>query len=195
MLPQSRSQKQFRDSFRFQLSSPFWCSERQQRSDGQMIAARTRSGLSKCQWQRINLIQLVISAFFYFRYGDKTPRSLLARLFAIVWMVSGIILLSMFTAQVSSRLTAQELRSDHHLFGKKVDRIFPFFSFFFSEYIAWLLTWFTIVCNGVKKKKRQKDTMWCLSHYILTFASGCCKASMRLMLCCCSLELSAAILL
>ena len=124
-----------------------------------MIAARTRSGLSKCQWQRINLIQLVISAFFYFSYGDKTPRSLLARLFAIVWMVSGIILLSMFTAQVSSRLTAQELRSDHHLFGKKVDRIFPFFSFFFSEYIASLLTWFTIVCNGVKKKKRQKDTM------------------------------------
>ena len=114
-----------------QLSSRFWCSERRKRSDGQtMIAARTRSGLSKCQWQRINLIQLVISAFFYFRYGDKTPKSLLARLFAIVWMVSGIILLSMFTAQVSSRLTAQELRSDHHLFGKKVNRIFPFFSFF-----------------------------------------------------------------
>jgi len=35
-------------------------------------------------------------------------------------MVTGIILLSMFTAQVSSRLTAQELKSDDHLFGKKV---------------------------------------------------------------------------
>lgn len=57
---------------------------------------------------------------FLCRYGDKAPKSLFARLFAIVWMVTGIILLSMFTAQVSSRLTAQELKSDDHLFGKKV---------------------------------------------------------------------------
>ena len=74
-------------------------------------------------------------SLFYFSYGDKTPRSLLARLFAIVWMVSGIILLSMFTAQVSSRLTAQELRSDHHLFGKKVNRNFPFFFISFFQNI------------------------------------------------------------
>lgn len=53
-------------------------------------------------------------------YGDKAPKSFFARLFATVWMVAGIILLSMFTAQVSSRLTAQELKSDDHLFGKKI---------------------------------------------------------------------------
>ena len=35
-------------------------------------------------------------------------------------MVAGIVLLSMFTAQVSSRLTAQELKSDDHLVDKKV---------------------------------------------------------------------------
>ncbi|CAH3015563.1 unnamed protein product [Porites evermanni] len=71
-------------------------------------------------------------------YGDKTPRSLLARLFAIVWMVSGIILLSMFTAQVSSRLTAQELRSDHHLFGKKVG-VPP--SLYGSDYVDYKMTY------------------------------------------------------
>ena len=55
------------------------------------------------------------------RYGDKVPKSTLARLFATVWMIAGIILLSMFTAQVSSRLTTQELMSGgDHLFGKKV---------------------------------------------------------------------------
>ena len=58
------------------------------------------------------------------RYGDKAPKSFFARLFATVWMVAGIILLSMFTAQVSSRLTAQELKSDDHLFGKKVTELF-----------------------------------------------------------------------
>lgn len=160
-----------------------------------MIAARTRSGLSKCQWQRINLIQLVISAFFYFRYGDKTPKSLLARLFAIVWMVSGIILLSMFTAQVSSRLTAQELRSDHHLFGKKVNRIFPFFSFFSLFFRIHCLTSDLVYYSSqgcLKKDKRMhRDVCPIL---LFTFASGCCQASMRLILCCCSLVLSAAIL-
>ena len=57
---------------------------------------------------------------FLCRYGDKAPKSLFARLFATVWMVTGIILLSLFTAQVSSRLTAQELKSEDHLSGKKV---------------------------------------------------------------------------
>lgn len=61
---------------------------------------------------------------FLCRYGDKAPKSLFARLFATVWMIAGIILLSMFTAQVSSRLTTQELKSDDHLFGKKVTRLF-----------------------------------------------------------------------
>lgn len=35
-------------------------------------------------------------------------------------MIAGIVLLSMFTAQVSSRLTTQELKGEDHLFGKKV---------------------------------------------------------------------------
>ena len=35
-------------------------------------------------------------------------------------MIAGIILVSMFTAQVSSRLTAQELKTEDHVFGKKV---------------------------------------------------------------------------
>ena len=37
-----------------------------------------------------------------------------------MWMVIGIILLSMFTAQVSSRLTTQELKSEDYLVDKKV---------------------------------------------------------------------------
>ncbi|KAJ7351046.1 hypothetical protein OS493_037109 [Desmophyllum pertusum] len=53
-------------------------------------------------------------------YGDKAPKSLLARLFAAIWMITGVVLLSMFTAQASARLIAQEMKSGNHLFGKKV---------------------------------------------------------------------------
>jgi len=53
-------------------------------------------------------------------YGDKAPKSLLARFFASVWMVAGTILLTMFTAQVSARLVTQQLSRDNHLFGKQI---------------------------------------------------------------------------
>lgn len=44
-------------------------------------------------------------------YGDKTPRSLFGRLLAIAWMFSSIILISAFTASVTSTLTVPQLRS------------------------------------------------------------------------------------
>ncbi|XP_022800763.1 potassium voltage-gated channel subfamily G member 1-like [Stylophora pistillata] len=39
-------------------------------------------------------------------YGDKSPKSSSARIYAAFWMVIGVILLSIFTAEVSSMLTA-----------------------------------------------------------------------------------------
>ena len=45
----------------------------------------------------------------YNRYGDKSPRSLLARIYAAVWMIFGMVTLSTFTADVSSGLTAKEM--------------------------------------------------------------------------------------
>ena len=45
----------------------------------------------------------------YNRYGDRSPRSLLARMYAAVWMIIGMVTLSTFTADVSSVLTAREM--------------------------------------------------------------------------------------
>jgi len=42
-------------------------------------------------------------------YGDRSPRSLLARIYAAVWMIIGMVTLSTFTADVSSILTAREM--------------------------------------------------------------------------------------
>ena len=40
-----------------------------------------------------------------FRYGDKTPRSFFGRLFGVLWILLGVIVITMFTATVTSALT------------------------------------------------------------------------------------------
>lgn len=47
-------------------------------------------------------------------YGDKTPTTLLGRLLALFWMFAAIILVSSFTASITSSLTIQELESNIH---------------------------------------------------------------------------------
>ena len=42
-------------------------------------------------------------------YGDKSPRTLLGRLVALVWMFASIIVISSFTAAIASSLTATQL--------------------------------------------------------------------------------------
>ena len=39
------------------------------------------------------------------RYGDKTPRSFFGRLFGVLWILLGVIVITMFTATVTSALT------------------------------------------------------------------------------------------
>ena len=46
-------------------------------------------------------------------YGDTTPRSTLGRAFAVVWMFSGILLVSMLTASITSILTLEGLHEEN----------------------------------------------------------------------------------
>ena len=45
-------------------------------------------------------------------YGDRTPKGIAGRLFAIFWMFTGLILVANFTAAVTSNLTLQEIRGN-----------------------------------------------------------------------------------
>lgn len=45
-------------------------------------------------------------------YGDKSPKTTLGKLFAIVWMFTSIILVSLFTASTSSILTTSKMESE-----------------------------------------------------------------------------------
>lgn len=57
-------------------------------------------------------------------YGDKTPKGLLGRIIATIWMFTGVLLVSYFTASVSSALTVQKLENTikglESLNGKRV---------------------------------------------------------------------------
>jgi len=60
-------------------------------------------------------------------YGDKTPKSLVGRLCALVWMFAGIFVISYFTATISSSHTVSKLEnkynSPHDLIGKQVGSV------------------------------------------------------------------------
>ncbi len=57
-------------------------------------------------------------------YGDKTPSTVAGRLVALLWMFSAIVLVSIFTASITSSLTVTELESSikgpEDLIGAKV---------------------------------------------------------------------------
>jgi polar amino acid transport system substrate-binding protein len=58
-------------------------------------------------------------------YGDKTPKTPLGRLVAVVWMLSSVALVSLLSASLVSRLTAERIensgiRAESDLSGKKL---------------------------------------------------------------------------
>ncbi len=50
-------------------------------------------------------------------YGDKSPKTLAGRLLSLVWMFSGLVLISLFTATAASLLTQSQLQAQIHRAG------------------------------------------------------------------------------
>ena len=55
------------------------------------------------------------------RYGDKCPKSILARLFAVGWILIGITLCSMFTASLTTAITTSTTYVPRAIKGKMVN--------------------------------------------------------------------------
>ncbi|XP_046859708.1 uncharacterized protein LOC124453054 [Xenia sp. Carnegie-2017] len=53
-------------------------------------------------------------------YGDRSPRSFFARAFSFVWIMIGLVIISIFTATVTTSLTAISLSNDIKLYGSNV---------------------------------------------------------------------------
>ena len=56
----------------------------------------------------------------FHRYGDKTPKSIKARLFSVLWIMIGITFCSILTATLSSALTNVTVERNDVLAAKKV---------------------------------------------------------------------------
>ena len=70
---------------------------------------------------KITLIALTSClGFFSLRYGDKTPKSLLARIYSAVWIIVGMVIFSVFTGEVASNLTSADVLPQNSAFGKQV---------------------------------------------------------------------------
>ncbi|PFX19184.1 hypothetical protein AWC38_SpisGene16412 [Stylophora pistillata] len=88
-------------------------------------------------------------------YGDKSPKSSLARIYAASWMVISFILPSIFTAEVSSMLTETQMKSlqklKNHLAGEDEKRRIEDYS-----------------CMSARKgADRDKQIVMALKHHII----------------------------
>ncbi|EDO26354.1 predicted protein, partial [Nematostella vectensis] len=50
-------------------------------------------------------------------YGDKVPRSVPSRLFAVVWINAGLVIIAMFMGIVTSSLSSNMIGNASHLYG------------------------------------------------------------------------------
>ena len=71
-------------------------------------------------WVQKQLLELTSIFHFLGSYGDKTPKSFLGRVYASLWMFIAMLLMSSFTAQISSIMTTDSLRPLDEHFGYKV---------------------------------------------------------------------------
>eukprot|EP00112_Aurelia_sp_Birch-Aquarium-sp1_P002972 Seg1332.2 transcript_id=Seg1332.2/GoldUCD/mRNA.D3Y31 product="Potassium voltage-gated channel subfamily F member 1" protein_id=Seg1332.2/GoldUCD/D3Y31 len=53
-------------------------------------------------------------------YGDRAPRSFIARVFAFFWVLVGLVIISIFTATVTTSLTALSLSNDVSIYGATI---------------------------------------------------------------------------
>ncbi len=77
-----------------------WYFER--KNNSQMFPQTYLAGIGEALWWAVVTVVTV-------GYGDKTPKGAIGRVVATIWMFTGILLISYFTASVTSALTVQRL--------------------------------------------------------------------------------------
>jgi len=55
-----------------------------------------------------------------FSYGDRTPKSLTARLFAFGWVLVGLVIIAIFNATMTASLTSVSMTANSLFNGEKV---------------------------------------------------------------------------
>lgn len=72
----------------------------------------------------IVLFKLIIGCLCLFlRYGDKVPVGVCARVFAVVWIITGLVMASILVGVIATSLTFQTLDHEIILYGIKVHKL------------------------------------------------------------------------
>lgn len=74
-----------------------------------------------------NIVVVSIMQFwpYCFSYGDKVPRTMYGRLFSVVWILTGVCLISIFTAAITSAITVSSVDPGcKSTQGKRVSNVF-----------------------------------------------------------------------
>lgn len=66
-----------------------------------------------------NLI-LMSPSLYVNRYGDRSPRSVPARIFGIMWTLTGLVIISILIGAIASSLTSVTVEQSIMLYGAKV---------------------------------------------------------------------------
>ena len=78
-----------------------------------------------------------LTDFLSIRYGDKSPKSVVARVFSIIWILLGLIIMAIFMANITSALTALSLQMEpSSLVGVKVGLILSQLVVSFQFYLS-----------------------------------------------------------
>jgi hypothetical protein len=86
----------------FLVGALVWLGER--RVNPEQFPRGLRRGLGAAFWWSAGTVTSV-------GYGDITPRTVFGRMVAVIWMLLGLVIVSVFTAAASSILTTQQLQS------------------------------------------------------------------------------------
>lgn len=65
----------------------------------------------------------------FYRYGDRSPRSIPARIFGIVWTLTGLVIIGILVGAIASSLTSVNVQKDITLYGTKVSSYRSTFKF------------------------------------------------------------------
>lgn len=53
-------------------------------------------------------------------YGDKAPKSVFARMFGVLWILTGLVIVSIFTATITTNLTTNNLSKNIKIYGSRI---------------------------------------------------------------------------
>lgn len=106
-------------------------------------------------------------------YGDKAPKTIGGRFFAVIWMLSTIVFISSFTANITTSLTVGELRGKvrgfHDLFNARVGSIPESEAMIFLANRGMVAKPFETIPEGLQAVADKKIDAFVLNEIILKY--------------------------